>query len=97
MKKERMSESEYLKIKVDIEDIKEKILLLRTEKNKLINQVRRYEYSKQNKGTSYLKSLAFQMFGKRYKDLNKNEKKEYNRERTRASREMRFLLKEGLL
>ena len=43
MKKERMSETEYLKIKADIEDIKEKILLLRTEKNKLINQVKRYE------------------------------------------------------
>ena len=97
MKKERMSESEYLKIKADIEDIKEKILLLRTEKNKLINQVRWYKYSKQNKRTSYIKSHAFQMFGKRYKDLNKNEKREYNRERTRASREMRFLLKEGLL
>ena len=93
MKKERMSESEYLKIKADIEDIKEKILLLRTEKNKLINQVRWYE----NKRTGYIKSHAFQMFGKRYKDLNENEKREYNRERTRASREMRFLLKEGLL
>ena len=83
----------YENIDKDIEDIKEKISLLRTEKNKLINQVRWYE----NKRTSYIKSHAFQMFGKRYKDLNKNEKREYNRERTRASRKMRFLLKEGLL
>ena len=97
MRKERMSETEYLKTKADIENIKEKISLLRTEKNKLINQVRWYEYSKQHKRTSYIKSHAFQMFGKRYKDLDKNEKREYNRDRTRASREMKFLLKEGLL
>ena len=97
MRKERMSETEYLKTKKDIENIKEEILLLRTEKNKLINRVRWYEYSKQNERTDYTKSHAFQMFGKRYKDLDKNEKREYNRDRTRASREMKFLLKEGLI
>lgn len=95
MRKERLSETEHLKTKADIENIKEKISLLRTEKNKLINQVRWYEYSKQHKRTGYIKSLAFQMFGKRYKDLNKIEKREYNRERTRASRKMKLSLKEA--
>ena len=87
MRRERMTEVEYIQIKIEIEKIKEKITLLREEKKKLINRVRWYEYTEQNKRKDYTKTFAFQMFGKRLRDLTEDEKKEYGRERTRISRE----------
>lgn len=87
MRRERMTGAEYLQIKIEIENIKEKITLLREEKKRLIDRVRWYEYTEQDKRKDYTKTLAFQMFGKRLKDLTEDEKKEYGRERTRISRE----------
>lgn len=87
MRRERMTEAEYLQIKIEIENIKEKITLLREEKKRLIDRVRWYEYTERDKRKDYTKTLAFQMFGKRLKDLTEDEKKAYRRERTRISRE----------
>lgn len=87
MRRERMTEAEYLQTKIEIENIKEKITLLRKEKKRLIDRVRWYEYTERDKRKDYTKTLAFQMFGKRLKDLTEDEKKEYGRERTRISRE----------
>ena len=86
MRKERMTETEYLQTKSEIEDIKGKISLLRAEKKKLINKIRWYEYTEKETRKDYTKTLAFQMFGKRLKDLTEDEKREYSKERTRISR-----------
>ena len=87
MRKERMTEAEYLQTKAEVEDIKHKISLLRAEKKKLIDKIRWYEYTEKDNRKDYTKTLAFQMFGKRLKDLTEDEKREYSRERTRKSRE----------
>lgn len=81
-----MTETEYLQTKSEIEDIKGKISLLRAEKKKLINKIRWYEYTEKETRKDYTKTLAFQMFGKRLKDLTEDEKREYSKERTRISR-----------
>ena len=83
----RMSESEYLQTKKRVEDLKVKIALLRDEKNVLMDRIRWYEYSeKNNLKKDYTETLAFKLFGKRLKDLTKEERKEYNRICTRKSR-----------
>ena len=89
MRKERMTEAEYLQAKAEIDDIKHKISLLRAEKKKLVDKIRWYEYTEKDNRKDYTKTLAFQMFGKRLKDLTEDEKREYGKERTRVSREQK--------
>lgn len=87
MRKERMTEAEYLQTKAEIDDIKHKISLLRAEKKKLVDKIRWYDYTEKDNRKDYTKTLAFQMFGKRLKDLTEDEKREYGKERTRVNRE----------
>lgn len=87
MRKPRMTEEEYLQTKLRIEHLKQEISKLRDEKEKLANKVRWYEYSREKfTPKDYTKSIAFLMFGKRLKDLTDEERRQYNRERTRIFR-----------
>lgn len=86
MKKKRMNEKEYNEIKEEIERIKTEIEKLRKEKNLLINKVRWYEYTAEQKKESYKNGFCYQHFGKRKKDLTEEERKEYQRLQTNKSR-----------
>jgi hypothetical protein len=94
MKMQRMTKEEYLQTKAEIDDIKQKIALLRERKKKLTNKVRWYEYTEKDVRKDYTDSIAFQMFGKRLKDLTEREKREYTKECTRRSREQKINKKE---
>lgn len=94
MKMQRMTKEEYLQTKAEIDDIKQKIALLRERKKKLTNKVRWYEYTEKDVRKDYTDSIAFQMFGKRLKDLTEREKREYIKECTRRSREQKINKKE---
>ena len=86
MRKERMTEAEYTEAKQEIERIKAEIEVLRKEKNKLVNKVRWYEYTEDKLSTKYEDGFSYEYFGKRYKDLTKEELKEYNRMSARRCR-----------
>ena len=90
--KPRMSEKEYLKVKAEIEDTEKEIIALREKKNQLKKRVYWYEYTKNNIKT-FEDSIAFQMFGKRLKDLTHDELREYNKQRARISRKNRVTQK----
>ena len=86
MRTQRMTKAEYLQTKTEIDNIKKQIASLREQKKKLTNKVRWYEYTEHNVRKDYTDSIAFQMFGKRLKDLTETEKREYTKECTKRSR-----------
>ena len=87
MRKPRMTEEEYLNTKACIERLRIDIHQLRKEKNQLVKKMQWYEFSKGKLKNTYESGLSYKYFGKRYKDLTKDEKKEYNKITTRLSRE----------
>ena len=89
MYKPRMTEEEYLATKQEINELKKQIDTLREKKNSLQSRVSWYERKNNQPKESYKKGFAYQYFGKRAKDLNTEEKKEYQRLLVAACRKSR--------
>lgn len=96
MRKERMTEEEYLLAKYEIQiakceiqKLKTEIDRIRNEKNKLVDKVRWYEYSAGKLSKNYEAGFSYKHFGKRYRDLTDEERKEYRRMQTNKSRNRR--------
>lgn len=75
-----------------IEEYKKEQLLykktLRKQRATLVRKIAWQEYSEKNFiKKDYTKTLAFELFGKRLKDLTKEEKREYNKILTRKIRQ----------
>ena len=87
MRKERMSENEYNAIKSEIENIKKQLEELRFKKQKLQERVSWYERTKEKLNKTYEKGFCYNYFGKRAKNLNKEEYREYQRLLTKKSRD----------
>lgn len=85
MRIEKTSDEEYQQIKQEIQAITKQIAELRQKKNLLLRRIYYYKHRKDNV-RAYKKGLAAQLFGKRQKDLNDEERKEYQRVRKRNSR-----------
>ena len=75
----------------DINNIKKQIEDLRIKKNKLIKKLRWQKYYDKNyQREDFTQTKAYKIFGKRKKDLTKDELKEFNKIVTRQSREKRL-------
>ncbi len=85
MRIEKTSDEEYQQIEQEIQAITKQIAELRQKKNLLLRRIYYYKHRKDNVRV-YKKGLAVQLFGKRQKDLNDEERKEYQRVRKRNSR-----------
>ena len=85
MRIEKTSDEEYQQIEQEIQEITKQIAELRQKKNLLLRRIYYYKHRKDNVRV-YKKGLAVQLFGKRQKDLNDEERKEYQRVRKRNSR-----------
>ena len=82
----RMTEEEYEMLTVEYEEIDKQYKALREYRTKLKKRIDWYKQS-QNLSHSYRQGLAFQLFGKRMKDLTPEELREYNRISARKSRQ----------
>lgn len=85
MRIEKTSDEEYQQIEQEIQAITKQISELRQKKNLLLRRIYYYKHRKDNVRV-YKKGLAVKLFGKRQKDLNDEERKEYQRVRKRNSR-----------
>lgn len=85
MRIEKTSDEEYHQIEQEIKVITDQIAELRRKKNLLLRRFYYYKHRNDNV-RDYKKGLAVQLFGKRQKDLNDEERKEYQRVRKRNSR-----------
>ena len=87
MRKERITEEQYQIIIKDIEELTQQIKALQEKRKKLKNQITWYDYTKNKPQEQYINGFSQQHFGKRFKDLTPEEKKEYNRLLTQKSRQ----------
>ena len=81
-----MTHEEYLQAKAEIERLKNEIKQLQTQKKRLTDKVRWYDYSKDKLSSNYTSGFAVQHFGKRFKELTPDELREYRREQANRSR-----------
>lgn len=86
MKNKRMTPDEYLQAKSEIERLKKEIKQLQTQKKRLADKVRWYDYTKDKLSTKHTNGFAFQHFGKRFKELTPDELREYRRLQANNSR-----------
>ena len=82
----RMTEEEFNMLKAEYEEIDKQCKALREYRTKLKKRLDWYRQT-QSLSHSYRQGLAFQLFGKRVKDLTPEELREYNRISARKSRQ----------
>ena len=82
----RMTEEEFNMLTAEYEEVDKQYKVLREYRTKLKKRIDWYNYSK-NQSQNYKQGMAFQLFGKRMKDLTPEELREYNRISARKSRQ----------
>ena len=83
----RMSEEEYNELKKQYEEVDKEYQAIREKRALIKRKISWYEYSNEKLLHSYRQGLSYELFGKRKKDLTKEELKEYNRISARRTRE----------
>ena len=83
----RMSEEEYNELKKQYEEVDKEYQAIREKRALIKRRIAWYEYSNEKLLHSYRQGLSFELFGKRKKDLTKEELKEYNRISAKRTRE----------
>lgn len=74
----RMTEEEYRQLEREYEEVDQQYKAIRERRAALKKRIDWYNYSK-SRSNSYKQGLAYQLFGKRMKDLTPEELREYNR------------------
>ena len=83
----RMSEEDYIELKKQYEEVDKEYQAIREKRALIKRKISWYEYSNEKLLHSYRQGLSYKLFGKRKKDLTKEELKEYNRISARRTRE----------
>lgn len=83
----RMSEEEYNELKKQYEEVDKEYQAIREKRALIKRKISWYEYSNGKLLHSYRQGLSYELFGKRKKDLTKEELKEYNRVSAKRTRE----------